>query len=129
MDVRLDRETGELVVTGQNLSPRLGEANFLRSELGLTAKKIQRSAPVNHYGLWRQVSPESEVGLTLTFAPNGPLQRISIQFVTLGLRGSQWSKTKMDEIKTFHDQWLVEQLGAPPYQFAWGKVLSLIEPH
>lgn len=129
LDVRLDPETGELHVTDQDFGPRLREADFLCSELGVAAKKIQRSAPVNHYGVWRQVGPEHEIGLTLTFAPGGPLQRISAQFVKLGIRGSQWSKAMMDEIKAFHDQWLKDQLGDPPFQFPWGKVLSTIEPH
>lgn len=129
VDVTLHRETGELVVAVQTVGPRLGETEFQHSELGIAAKKIQRSAPVNHYEVWRQVSPETEIGLTLTFAPNSPLKRISAQFVKLGIRGSPWSKAKEDEIKAFHDQWLNEQLGDPPYEFRWGKVLSVIEPH
>ena len=64
-----------------------------------------------------QITPELEVGLTLGFSPNGPLRRISVQFIKPGTRGSAWSKAVEDDIKRSHDKWLKAQLGEPPYQF------------
>lgn len=129
MDATLNRENGDLTVAGQKLGPRATETQFLESDLGVAAKKIPRNTPANYYEVWRQVGVANEVGLTLKFIPKGKLLRISVQFIKIGMRGSQWSKALEDEIKCFHDEWLKEQLGQPPYQFSWGKVLSIIEPH
>ena len=129
MDVRIDHISGELAVGEQKLGPGLVEEDFLVSDLGLAAKGIRRSGSRHYYETWQQISPEQEIGLTLGFSPCGPLQRISAQFMKLGIRGSAWSKAREDEIKCFHDKWLREQLGDPPHQFRWGKVLSILEPH
>ena len=68
-------------------------------------------------------------GHPLGFSPDGPLQRISAQFVKLGIRGSAWSREIEGEIKRFHENWLRDQLGNPPYQFRWGKAFTILEPH
>ena len=113
----------------QKLGRSLGEGTFLNSELGSAAREIRRSHSRRYYEVWQRISPELEMGLTLGFSAGGPLQRISAQFVNLGTRGSEWSKVKEDEIKHYHDKWLSEQLGDPPYQFRWGKAMSIVEPH
>jgi hypothetical protein len=127
--MRIDRITGELAVGEQKLGRTLLEGEFLNSELGSAARKIRQSRSRRYYEVWQQISPELEMGLTLGFSEGGPLLRISAVFVNLRTRGSEWSKGKEDEIKHFHDEWLIEQLGNPPYQFRWGKAMSIVEPH
>lgn len=129
MNVKIDPQNGEFTVGEQHFSGRLEESEFLSSQIGKSAKKIRISESRNYYETWQNVSSEFEVGLTLGFSNNGLLQRISAQFVRIGLRGSQWSKASEDQIKRFHDAWLKKQLGNPPYQFAWGRVKSIVEPH
>lgn len=123
LSVRIGPQTGEFILGEQRFTPQLNEAEYLRSVAAKSSKKLRGS------GSRQQVSSELEIGLTLGFARTGPLQRISAQFVKIGLRGSTWSKALEDQIKSFHDAWLKEQLGKPPYQFTWGKVISVIEPH
>lgn len=125
----IDRITGELTVGKEKLGPSLMEEDFLISELGSVAKRIRKSGCRHYYETWRHVSPEMEMGLTLGFSLDGPLRRISAQFVKPGTRGLAWSKEREHEIKCFHDKWLKEQLGDPPHQFRWGTIMSVITPH
>jgi hypothetical protein len=127
--VKIDQVTGEFVIGEQIFGPSLKEDEFLTSELGVASKEVRRSDCRIYYEVWKQISPKLEIGITLGFSSGGPLQRISAQFVKPGLRGSAWSKAAEDEIKCFHDKWLKEQLGPPPYQFQWGRVMSIMEPH
>ena len=129
MDVRIDRRTGEFAVGEQKLGRGLVEKDFLNSELGSAAREIRRSGSRHYYETWRQISPEMEMGLTLGFFPGGPLQRLSAQFVSPATRGAAWSKAREEEIKCFHDNWLKEQLGDPPYRFPWGNALSILDRH
>ena len=126
--VKINPSTGEIVIGHHTFGPQLVEADFLSSELGALAREIRRPNR-NYYELWTQLSPELEIGLTLGFLAHGSLQRVSAQFVKPGARGTPWSRAVEDDIKRFHDKWLQEQLGEPPYQFAWGTVISRIEPH
>lgn len=127
MDLLIDRTTGEFTVDAHRLGPDLAEAEFLRSDLGKAAGKHGRSAP--YYVVWRKIDGGIEIGMTLKFSSSGPLQRIGLQFVKQGVRGSDWTRAMEDEIKVFHDRWLKERLGDPPYRFPWGTVRSFIEPH
>ena len=129
LDVKIDQNTGEFIVGQQRLGAALGEADFLNGEIGAGSSKLKRSGTRNYYEAWRHVTLELDLGLTLGFLPGGSLQRISAQFVGPEIRGTEWSKEKEDKIKSFHDRWLKEQLGNPPYQFDWGRVLSILEPH
>lgn len=124
----LDTASGKFHIGQLTLGASLKESDFLASEFGTSAKGVRHSE-LNYYEIWKQVSPQLEIGLTLGFVPNGRLQRISAQLIKPGIRGSEWSKAKEDGIKQFHDKWLKEQLGEPPYQYAWGRVMSIIEPH
>jgi hypothetical protein len=126
--VEINPITGEFTMCGQTLGPNLMEADFLHSELGQVATEIRQSGSRRYYEAWGQVSPDLEIGFTLGFFPRGPLERISAQFVKRGTRGSAWSKEIEREIKGFHDSWLADQLGNPPYQFRWGKAFTILEP-
>jgi hypothetical protein len=126
--MKINATTGELIVGQQALGPNIKETDFLTSELGAGAKQIPYGDK-KYYEVWRQITPKLEIGLTLGFSPHGPLQRISVQCVKPGTRRYEWSKALEDEIKHYHDEWLKEQLGEPPYHFAWGRIMSIIEPH
>jgi hypothetical protein len=128
LNVKIERSTGEYILGNQKLGRDLNEREFLRSALGLAAKKIPAGSR-NYYEIWQQVDPELEVGITVGFQPGGPLERIRIKFVKAGMRSAPWSKDMEEDIKRLHDLWLQEQLGNLPYQFAWGKALSTFEPH
>ena len=129
MTVKIDQRTGEFIIGQHRLGPSLGEEEFLNGEVGAGFSKMKRSGTRNYYEAWRHITTELDLGLTLGFLPGGGLQRISGQFVRPEIRVTEWSREKEDVIKRFHDQWLKEQLGNPPYQFDWGRVLSIVEPH
>jgi hypothetical protein len=129
LTVRIDRKTGEFGLDEVKFGPNFQEGELINSELGTIAKKIRSSGTRRYYEVWKQINSELELGLTLGFIPDGALQRISAKFLKTGMRSMEWSKALEDEIKTFHDKWLREQLGDPPYQFHWGKVISAIDQH
>jgi hypothetical protein len=123
LNVKIERSTGEYIPGNQKLGRDLNEPEFLRSALGLAAKKKSRGSR-NYYEIWQQVDPELEVGITVGFQTWG-----AVGTLKAGMRSAPWSKDMEEDIKRLHDLWLQEQLGNPPYQFAWGKALSTFEPH
>jgi len=128
LNVKIDSSTGAYILGKQKLGRDLKEPEFLRSALGLAAKKVPAGSR-NYYEIWQQVDPELEIGITVGFQPGGPLERITAKFVKAGMRSAPWSKDMEEDLKRFHDNWLREQLGNPPHQFAWGRAMSTIEPH
>jgi hypothetical protein len=127
--MKINPLTGDFDIGERTLGPSLIETDFLRSELGQVAKEVRRSGSRRYYEAWRRVRSDLEIGFTLRFFPDGPLERISAKFVKTGTRGSAWSKKIENEIKRFHYNWLRDQLGNPPYQFRWGKAFSILGPH
>ena len=129
MIVKINRSTGDFLLGDQSLGRNLSEEEFVGSALGTTAQRVRNSGTRRYYEIWRHINAEREVGVTLGFPTGGVLQRISAKFLKSEVRAAEWSKSLENEIKILHDQWLRAQLGSPPYQFRWGKVISAIDQH
>lgn len=128
----IDPKTGDLLLGTESVGPGLQEPEFLMSAIGRMAR-IERKAPkVNWYEFWLPGDLGREIAIVLGFECEGGMLRASIQFVKSDVRAagaSGWSPGVEDEMKNFHDGWLREQFGDPPYDFPWARVVSFHDPH
>jgi hypothetical protein len=127
-DVLIDRVTGRLKIIGRNweFAPGLTLENFEASESSKAAKRISNISP--HYQLRTVLASGWHCGLILMFV-NNSLNKVLLGFSEKGLDWSDWSKEGELRRKENHDAFLREQLGSPPYNFSWGRVMSVIDPH
>ena len=128
----LDPKTGDVVIGPKRFGRSLNEPEFLSSVEGKSARNVRRTASRSYYELWTADDPGREAGAVFAFSLGGKLQRIRLKLVKAELRASisaTWSKAIEDETKVFHDEWLHQQLGSPPYNFSWGRAASIVDQH
>lgn len=128
----VDSTTGDLVLATGRLGPAVAEDEFLNSTIGKSATRVRQTKIANWYEVWVPNVLEREAGIVLAFPPGGGLGRIRLKLVKPEVRSagaSGWSRAVEDEMKAFHDSWIREQLGEPPYQFPWGWATSVIDQH
>ncbi len=95
------------------------KSSFLASSLGRGAMVVVENGPFVTY----RVAPEPGVGATLLF--NGErLENIAWAFSMPGETEDEWSEESEMKRKKLHEEWLLKELGRPPYQFKWGEVAS-----
>jgi hypothetical protein len=133
-DMTIDPKTGNLLLGDESLGPTSQERDFLQSASGVSAKQVVKTPTTISYEIWLPPDSGREVGAVLKFARDGALQTARIKFVRSEDRAagaSGWSRDVEDEIKSFHDAWLRERFGIPPYElpFPWGRVWSVIDEH
>lgn len=93
--------------------------SFLASPLGRRATLVVENGPFATY----QFDPEPGVGATLLF--NGERLRNFAWAVSIPNEdASSWTEEAELQRKKLHEEWLARELGAPPYQFGWGEVVS-----
>jgi len=129
MNVHIDSQSGELIAEGYFFGPQLTESEFLQSPVGRTAKKVSSKGTRVYYDVWLSVGDGREFGATLGFLPGNRLERINLKLVPVEAKKLPWSKERESEIKQFHDEWILTELGRDPHEFGWGTVLSIVEPH
>ena len=55
------------------------------------------------------------------------IAKILLGFSEQELKWQDWSLEREQTKKRMHDNFLLEQLGPPPYQFPWGRVVSVFD--
>ena len=123
--MKIDVSDGSIVFAGGTIRSTTRRNDFLRSAIGSGA----REQTANEREDWRQVAfdPESGVAATLIF------QGERLHQVYLALRTSlddtgPWTIATEHERNEKHDVWLRAALGAPPYEYSWGRVSSEFDP-
>ena len=129
MNVHINSGSGELVAEDHVFGPQLTESEFLNSSIGRTAKKVSSKGTRVYYDVWLSAGDGKELGATLGFLPGNALERINLKVVPVEARNVPWSKETENEIKHFHDEWVLTELGSGSHEFPWGTVLSTVEPH
>jgi hypothetical protein len=126
-DILIDRVTGELKIVSRDweFAPGLTLENFQASESSKAAKRISNVS--HHYELRTVRADGWHCGLLLIF--DNSLNKIVLSFSEKALDWSDWSKEGELRRKENHDAFLREQLGPPPYNFSWGRVVSVIDSH
>ena len=96
---------------------------FLASPIGQAAKESLVNEGWRHY----EIDPEPGVVGTVLF--NGDAIDRTFLAMRMGADESdEWSVEREFERKTKHERWLREELGRPPYNYAWGRVVSEFDP-
>jgi hypothetical protein len=94
-------------------------SEFLRSPLGKAATEKSSNEDWQHYHI------EPEPGLAGSALFQGErLDRVFISMRIPSDDAGRWTAELEFERKAIHDAWLRRELGAPPYDYAWGRVLS-----
>ncbi len=129
--MRIDAATGTLYFerVETRVSPALTRAAFLDSPLGAQARVWVRNEPHCSYRVEVQLGAEPFV-VVLQFLGQ------ALRSVSLAMLRGRWGSTSWDdwseaverERQDAHDAWLREQLGSPPYTYAWGEIESSYDP-
>ncbi len=117
------------------------DRNSLIIRKGLTKNEFEKSSLIdevlNHqsYGFTSYYIRPQLIGNTffvivLYFNPQDILD-----FVNLSLTDSDrvpswddWSESRAKQKKEEHDEWLLRNIGKPPYKFPWGEISSTYDP-
>lgn len=95
---------------------------FLNSPVGAAAEVLRIGAPFATY----RIRPEQNVIASVRFRENS-LELVSVLFEMAGDTEANWTRERELERKAIHDQWLLEEIGPPPYRFSWGEIESLFD--
>ena len=127
-DVVIDRNTGtvKIISRGWEFGPHLSLEIFQGSASASSAQRISKTAP--NYQIRTALADGWFWGMGLMF-DQYMLRRIVLGFREKELTWADWSKEGEDAAKKHYDEFLLRQLGPPPYIFDWGQVLSVIDPH
>jgi hypothetical protein len=98
-------------------------AQFLESPIGVRSKEGLHNEPWRHY----EISPEPGVAGSVLFRSD-EIQKIFLMMLIPSDRTDQWTAELELERKSIHDRWLQQELGDPPWRYAWGKVVSEFDP-
>jgi hypothetical protein len=111
--------SGVLEFENGSIAPGVDRSAFLSSSLGSRAEVFIENEPYITY----RIRPERGIVATLSFV--GPqLTHVSWVLEMSGTAESEWTEENEMKRKALHDQWLLKELGSPPYRYAWGSLSS-----
>lgn len=93
--------------------------SFLASSLGRGAVVVVENGLFVTYS----VAPEPGVGATLLFKGER-LENVAWAFKMPSETEDDWSEESEMQRKKLHEEWLLNELGEPPYRYRWGEVSS-----
>ena len=123
----INKASGELTICTTVLHPNLSNEDFLASALSAEIARASVIADSNYYHLKLQKIDDEIFKVIVCFDPKGNLRKVSLEVTVDGIMPNwfNWSEEEEAERKKVHDAWLRQQLGPPPYEYAWGAVTSL----
>jgi hypothetical protein len=117
--MRINTSDGSIAFRRATIRPTLDRERFLATAPGKDAK-----AKLIGKEWWHVTfKPEEGISAKLLYR-NDRLQQVFILMEMPSDRSNQWTNELERQRKGLHDQWLNTELGAPPYQYAWGDVVS-----
>jgi hypothetical protein len=121
--MRIDVLDGTVSFGAGTIKRSFDTPTFLKSPVGAASKKSLENAGWVHLDF----NPEPGILGTALFKDN----RIHQLFLLMSTRTDQsedWSEKHELDRKALHDEWLLAELGEPPYEYAWGNVTSDYDP-
>lgn len=126
----IDKTSGTVTIPGGSeiIPPELTRSDFLSSALGASASVCVENEPWCSWNLSPAVTNGKKWYLQLCFHADR-LTRVGVTVADPNERQSwaDWSREKEQDRKVQHDVLLTNDLGTPPYNFSWGKVLSVFD--
>lgn len=117
--MKINVNDGTITFTAGAINAQLSRKDFLNSKIGARAEEFLINEPYATY----RIFPESGIVTTVQFAGD-VLETVSVLFKMQDDGPETWSEAHELERKKIHDVWLRTEIGAPPYAFAWGRILS-----
>lgn len=123
----IDAKDGSITITAPRATLRaaMTRAEFLSGPLAAIAKPLNQNAPWSRYSCQPVVIGGEKVAANICFKDDR-LHSVGLAVIRpeFGLSWDDWSEEREQARREFHDGWLKTMLGAAPYSFAWGTVLS-----
>ena len=123
--MKIDVSDGSIVFARGTVGSSTQRTEFLRSAIGNGAREQIANEPED----WRHVAIDPEPGVAATLIFQGEkLHQVFVALRTTSDDTGPWTIATERERKTMHDTWLRTALGAPPYEYTWGRVTSDFDP-
>ncbi|MGH8130064.1 MAG: hypothetical protein ACRES3_04325 [Steroidobacteraceae bacterium] len=117
--MKISVSDGTISFPDGDINPTQGRTKFLNTSIGLAAKQ----KVVNDD--WVHIDIEPEPGISgLIICKGERLIRVLLLMTIPSDASDQWSTELELERKAKHDAWLGAELGAPPYEYPWGRIAS-----
>ena len=120
--MKIDASNGRLTFESGWIGPDLNRMEFLETDAG----RISEFCGSNDGWVRLRFRPEDGVGAVAYFKDNR-LKHIDLAFSLAADNSGEWSKEREQQRQEMHDDWLRLELGAPPYRFSWGTIMSDID--
>lgn len=120
--MKISTDNGSITFASGAITRDIVGSSFLKTPIGIGAETIKEVDPSTTY----RIFPESGVIASVRFR-TGVLEMVSILFEMAGDSEDNWTRDRELVRKAVHDQWLLKELGLPPYRFSWGDIESLFD--
>jgi hypothetical protein len=117
--MKIDSTNGSIVFANGTLIAGQLREDFLKSSLGPISKQRVMGGKWTHQDL----EPESGIHCSASF-DDGRLDHVFILMDHPSEDVDQPAEALELRRKTLHDAWLLKELGPPPYEYAWGRIVS-----
>jgi hypothetical protein len=120
-EVKIDTLSGAVSFGSGMIRGDQPRTDFLATELGSSSMEEIANAAED----WRRVRVPSENEFDAILLYQGErLRQVYIAITTPSDKHDEWTMESELRRKDFHDNWLRTELGDPPYNYAWGSVVS-----
>ena len=110
---------GTISFDGGDIRCKLSRKQFLESKVGRESKESLVNQDWRHY----HIEPEQGIAGTVLFKAE-TIDRIFLTMRIPSDETKEWTEERELERKALHDRWLRTELGDPPYDYAWGRIVS-----
>lgn len=104
---------------GITIGPHVSRQEFLQTKLGAAAKL----GVVNAGWVTLIIQPEPDIYAGLVFKDDR-LVKLDVSMVMPSGEVGDYDRACELRRQAYHDAWLKSELGKPPYEYLWGRVLS-----
>jgi len=117
--MKIDVFTGSVSFAAGVIGPRMSRKAFLDSPIGAAAEKVLENAGFVRLGF----QAEPGVHATAVFKDDRLHQLLVLMAMPFD-DTDEWTEAGELQRKAAHDKWLRQELGKPPYRYAWGSIDS-----
>ena len=117
--MKISSKDGTIHFANGIVSRDLSLPQFIGSSLGRTAKETISKKDRRHY----EFDPETGISATVFFQDEA-LDRVLLMMSMPSDSAKIWTEELELQRKAVHDNWLESELGEPPHEYPWGRVVS-----
>ena len=117
--MKIDVFNGSVAFASGTIGPQMDRIAFLNSPIGAAAKNVMENAGYVHLNF----HPEPGVHANALFKDDR-LDRLFVLMAIPSDDANEWTEARELERMVAHDKWLRQELGKPPYEYPWGRIVS-----